>query len=111
MQFLFIFTSASLIQTAYNKLNCSAPLASKHTLQQSVDIRVVPISLFADHTDAEWNQWFKQPTTIMQPIVAPIIRWFFLTHSTLASKLFSLAVQGSGALLSSNLEGALYKSP
>src|SRR6218665_1362037 len=35
---------------------------------------------------------------------------FFLTHSTLASKLFSLAVQGSGALLSSNLEGALYKS-
>src|SRR6218665_1558278 len=36
---------------------------------------------------------------------------FFLTHSTLASKLFFLAVQGSGALLSSNLEGALYKSP
>jgi len=29
-------------------------------------------------------------------------------HFTLASKLFSLAVQGSGALLSSNLEGALY---
>jgi len=28
-----------------------------------------------------------------------------------ASKLFSLAMQGSGALLSSNLEGALYKSP
>src|SRR6218665_2038992 len=36
---------------------------------------------------------------------------FFLTHSTLASKLFFLAAQGSGALLSSNLEGALYKSP
>src|SRR6218665_1926629 len=36
---------------------------------------------------------------------------FFLTHSTLASKLFSLAVQGEGALLSINLEGALYKSP
>src|SRR6218665_1084602 len=36
---------------------------------------------------------------------------FFLTHSTLVSKLFFLAVQGSGALLSSNLEGALYKSP
>src|SRR6218665_1639184 len=36
---------------------------------------------------------------------------FFLTHFTLASKLFSLAVQGSGALLSSNPEGALYKSP
>jgi len=36
---------------------------------------------------------------------------FFLTHSTLASKLFCLAVQGSGVLLSSNLEGALYKSP
>src|SRR6218665_1248696 len=35
----------------------------------------------------------------------------FLTHFSLASKLFSLAVQGSGALLSSNLEGALYKSP
>src|SRR6218665_266604 len=34
---------------------------------------------------------------------------FFLTHSTLVSKLFFLAVQGSGALLSSNLEGALYK--
>src|SRR6218665_1580206 len=34
-----------------------------------------------------------------------------LPHFTLASKLFSLAVQGSGALLSSNLEGALYKSP
>src|SRR6218665_3863908 len=36
---------------------------------------------------------------------------FFLTHFTLASKLLSLAVQESGALLSSNLEGALYKSP
>src|SRR6218665_2631438 len=36
---------------------------------------------------------------------------FFLTHCTIASKLFSLAVQESGALLSSNLEGALYKSP
>ena len=36
---------------------------------------------------------------------------FFLTPSTLASKLFFLAVQGSGELLSSNLEGALYKSP
>src|SRR6218665_1072897 len=36
---------------------------------------------------------------------------FFLTHSTLVSKLLSVAVQGSGALLSSNLEGALYKSP
>src|SRR6218665_2510690 len=35
---------------------------------------------------------------------------FFLTHSTLASKLFLLAVQGSGALLNSNLEEALYKS-
>jgi len=35
---------------------------------------------------------------------------FFLTLSTLASKLFFLAVQGSGALLSSNLEEALYKS-
>jgi len=31
-----------------------------------------------------------------------------MIHFTLASKLFSLAVQGSGALLS-NLEGALYK--
>src|SRR6218665_2387115 len=36
---------------------------------------------------------------------------FILTHSTLASKLFFLAVKGSGALLSSNLEGALCKSP
>src|SRR6218665_1551198 len=36
---------------------------------------------------------------------------FFLTHSAEASKLFFLAVQGSGALLSSNLEGALYKFP
>ena len=36
---------------------------------------------------------------------------FFLTRSTPASKLFFLAVQVSGALLSSNLEEALYKSP
>jgi len=36
---------------------------------------------------------------------------FFLTHFTLASKLFFLAVQGSGAQLSSNLEETLYKSP
>src|SRR6218665_543451 len=36
---------------------------------------------------------------------------FFPTHSTLASKLFFLAVQGSGALLSSNFEEALCKSP
>src|SRR6218665_2873382 len=33
---------------------------------------------------------------------------FFLTHFTLAPKLFFLAVQGSGALLSSNL-GAVHK--
>src|SRR6218665_2190044 len=36
---------------------------------------------------------------------------FTLTHSTLARKLFFLSVQGSGALLSSYLEEALYKSP
>ena len=36
---------------------------------------------------------------------------FFLMHSTLASKLFFLVVQGSGAPLSSKLEAALYKSP
>ena len=35
---------------------------------------------------------------------------FFQTHSTLALKLSFLAVQGSGALLSSHLEEALYKS-
>jgi len=33
-----------------------------------------------------------------------------LTHSTLASKLFFLEVQGSGALLSSNLEEVLFVS-
>ena len=36
---------------------------------------------------------------------------FFLTHSSPASKLFFLAVQGPGELLSSNLEEALYKYP
>src|SRR6218665_2642630 len=36
---------------------------------------------------------------------------FLLTHFTLASKLLFLAMQGLGVLLSSNLEGALYKSP
>jgi len=36
---------------------------------------------------------------------------FFPTHSTLASKLFFLALLGSGAFLSSNVEEALYKSP
>jgi len=35
----------------------------------------------------------------------------FLAHSTLASKLFLLAMQGSGALLNSSLEEALYKYP
>src|SRR6218665_10443 len=35
---------------------------------------------------------------------------FFLTHFTLASKLFFSAVQGSGALLSSNPEEVLFKS-
>src|SRR6218665_347113 len=34
-----------------------------------------------------------------------------VSHSALASKLLFLAVQGLGALLSSNLEEALYKSP
>ena len=38
-------------------------------------------------------------------VVVQCINW------PLGSKLFSLAVQGSGALLSSNLEGALYESP
>src|SRR6218665_2543781 len=45
------------------------------------------------------------------PLSQRLLPGFFLIHFTLASKLFSLAEQGSGALLSSNLEGALYKSP
>src|SRR6218665_78071 len=51
------------------------------------------------------------PNHVSFPIMYHCSPGFFLTHFTLASKLFSLAVQGSGALLSSNLEGALYKSP
>jgi len=34
--------------------------------------RAVPILLFADYTDTEWNRWFKQPIPIMQPIMTPI---------------------------------------
>src|SRR6218665_716128 len=45
------------------------------------------------------------------PLSQRLLPGFFLTHFTLASKLYSLAVQGSGALLSSNLEEALHKSP
>src|SRR6218665_2866522 len=45
------------------------------------------------------------------PLAQRLLPGLFLTHSTLASKLSFLVVQGSGALLSSNLEGALYKSP
>ena len=59
-----------------------------------------------------------RPFSVVGPSVwngLPLSHWllpgFFLTPSTLASKLFFLAVQGSGELLSSNLEGALYKSP
>src|SRR6218665_630909 len=45
------------------------------------------------------------------PLSQRLLPGFFLTHFSLASKILSLAVQGSGALLSSNIEGALYKSP
>src|SRR6218665_466643 len=36
---------------------------------------------------------------------------FTLMHSTIASKLFFIAVQGSGVLLSSSVEEALYEFP
>ena len=52
---------------------------------------------------------------ISRLLAPPYVEWasFVATiapqDSTLASKLFLLAVQGSGALLSSNLEEPLYK--
>src|SRR6218665_1810864 len=79
---------------------------------------------------AHWNRGYSlfllllppQPRLMHSLWLAPLcgmgILWhkncspgFFLTHFNLASKLLFLAVQGSGALLSSNLEEAPYKSP
>src|SRR6218665_3647679 len=80
---------------------------------------------------AHWNRSYSLFLLLVPPQPRPVhSRWlaplygmaflwrndcspgFFLTHFTLASKLFFLVVQGSGALLSrpSNLEEALYKS-
>ena len=79
---------------------------------------------------AHWNRGYSlflllaspQPRPVHSRWLAPLCGmgflwrndcspWFCLTHSTLLSKLFFLAVRGSGALLSSNVEKALYKSP
>jgi len=79
---------------------------------------------------AHWNRGYflflllvpPQPRPVHSEWLAPLcgmgFLWrkdcspgFFLTHFTLAPKLFFVAVQGSGALLSSNLEETLYKSP
>ena len=56
-----------------------------------------------------WQKLFWIIVTVRRrPYIIMYSFWFFLTHSALVSKLFFLAVQGSGALLSSDLEGALY---
>src|SRR6218665_1776500 len=79
---------------------------------------------------AHWNRGYSLFLLLVPPQPRPVhSRWlaplcgmgflwrkdcspgFFLTHSTLAPKLFFVAVQGSGVLLSSNLEETLYKSP
>src|SRR6218665_230053 len=79
---------------------------------------------------AHWNRGYSLFLWLVPPQLRPVhSRWlaplcgmaflwrnncspgFFLTHFALASKLFFLAVQGSGALLNSNLEEAIYKSP
>ena len=44
-------------------------------LSEKIRSRAVPISLFADYTDTEWNRWFKQPIHIMlRPVMTPITR-------------------------------------
>ena len=60
---------------------------------------------------ARHTRWLALPRGIDLRWHSDCSPWFTLTHSTLASKLFSLAIQGSGALLSSSLEDALYKFP
>src|SRR6218665_3633079 len=88
--------------------------------------RAPEVAVHSDHRNRGYS-WFlslvhPQPRPVHSRSLAPLCGMgslcrkdcspgFFLTHFSLASKLFSLAVQGSGALLSSNLEGALYKSP
>src|SRR6218665_3372319 len=92
----------------------------------AVPLRAPEVAVHSAH----WNRGYSlfllliplQPRPVHSRWLAALTAWngllwrndcspgFFLTHSTLASKLFSLAVQGLGALLSSNLEEALYKS-
>src|SRR6218665_2562813 len=79
---------------------------------------------------AHWNKGYSLFLLLVPPQPRPVhSRWlaplcgmgflcrkncspgFFQTHSTLTSKLFFSGLQGSGTLLSSNLEEAPYKSP
>jgi len=46
-----------------------------------VSARAVPISLFADYTDIEWNRWFKQPIPIMRPIMGSQLKANVLTKN------------------------------
>src|SRR6218665_1042082 len=87
---------------------------------------LIEVAVHSDHRNRGYSLFLllvhPQPRPVQSRWLAPLCGMgfrcrkdcspgFFLTHSTLVSKLFFLAVQGSGALLSSNLEGALYKSP
>src|SRR6218665_3312709 len=88
--------------------------------------RALEVTVHSDHRNRSYSLFLllvpPQPRPVHSRWLAPLCGMgflcrkdcspgFFLTHFTLASKLFSLAVQGSGALLSSNLEGVQYKSP
>src|SRR6218665_842618 len=88
--------------------------------------RTPKVAVHSDHRNKGYSLFLSlvspQPRPVHSRWLAPLcgmgLLWrndcspgFFLTHSTLDSKLFFLAVQGSGALLSSNLAGSLYKSP
>src|SRR6218665_2908944 len=100
-------------------------------LRPTSEIFVVPpqvpeVAVHSAHRNSGYSLFLllvhPQPRPVHSRLLAPLCgmgflcrndcsRGFFLTHSTLASKLFFLAVQGSGALLSSNLEGALHNPP
>src|SRR6218665_3580813 len=95
----------------------------------AISPRAPEVAVHSDHRNRGYSLFFfcsymihPQPRPVHYRWLVPLCgmgfrcrkdcsQGFFLTHSTLVSKLFFLAAQGSRALLSSNLEGALYKSP
>ena len=68
------FVGAEKFSEFYITLHFSVDKSIQAGTPRLSNVRALPISLFADYTDIEWNRWSKQLIPIMRPIMTPIMK-------------------------------------